>query len=670
MKKILLLVFFALSINLLNAQVALPYYDGFAYTVGQGLQTQTAWNALNSGDDVTIADGSLTYTNFATSIGNKIAFVGGGIEAYKKLETQSTGTVYYSYLLNVKTADAVTDVDGGYITGFMQSGGTTTYGGTCWVRKDGTGFQIGIETRTAEGAALSFTSGTPLTYNTTYLVVVAYTFTDGASNDVVKLWVNPEVGLTEAPVESVSDTHTGTDLNDINGFLLRQDSNTETADLEIDELRIGTTWSSVAPKYTVPATLTVTPESISDFTYKETQGPSVAQSFVVSGSNLSENVTISLPNNYELSYANDPFVAETKSFSLAPTENALNITLFVRLKAGLTEGNYNENIDVASGAAAKVLALSGSVTAAPKYIDFYFAGPTWMDNNPHTPEVWGPFTSVNWTKGEMTLQPNGWWKAHVEVTDNTAEITYQSRFAQGGTTKYQKAEGGTDPKFITTTGEIWIDASDNASFTWIGNDFILLSSKITNAQPNTAPVIGTITLNPEVPTSTDAVKVTAVVSDAENNLESVFLKWGLTTGDYSGGTIKMVMPEMKLAIYQTETNIPAHAVNTIVYFIIEATDAKALKTTTAEQNYVTSPATGFEGIVNEGVKIYTLQNTLVLNGENMQQFMITNLSGQIVLQNSITENEISIDTQAIEKGIYLVKVKTSDKVYTQKVFIE
>ena len=73
-----------------RGQVTLPHYDGINYTVGQGLQTQTNWTTLNSGDDLLIAAGNLSYTGLLESTGNKVTFNGDGIDA-AKLFTQKTG---------------------------------------------------------------------------------------------------------------------------------------------------------------------------------------------------------------------------------------------------------------------------------------------------------------------------------------------------------------------------------------------------------------------------------------------------------------------------------------------------------------------------------------------------------------------------------------------------
>lgn len=162
------------------------------------------------------------------------------------------------------------------------------------------------------------------------------------------------------------------------------------------------------------------------------------------------------------------------------TENSGDIDLsgiagqfYLGFKYRGTDGNYRTwQID--------------NINIYQELITFYFRGPNWMDNNPHNPEVWGPFNG--WSTGTMTYDNTlEWWKTTVQVADAAAEITYQSRFAQSGTTKYQKAfeDYDANPSFTTTTGEIWIDASDNLSFSWSGDNFYLAQDKITETQPVT-----------------------------------------------------------------------------------------------------------------------------------------------------------------------------------------
>jgi hypothetical protein len=248
MKKFYTLSFILLT-SLSFGQVTLPHYDGFDYPVsgvGTGLQTQTGWTFINTGDDIAIVASSLSYTGLAASTGNKISFAGAGIDAIKAITPQAAGsTVYYSLLLNVSSMAGVTDASGGYLTGFAQN--TTTFGGTLWAKRvDDTNYNIGVEVRTANLANTTY-DATSLVAGQTYFIVVAYTFnTGGAADDVARLWVNPVPGAAE-PLPTITDTHAGVDLNlaTTANFFFRQDSLTETGALEMDELRIGNTWADV-----------------------------------------------------------------------------------------------------------------------------------------------------------------------------------------------------------------------------------------------------------------------------------------------------------------------------------------------------------------------------------------------------------------------------------------
>jgi hypothetical protein len=142
-----------------------------------------------------------------------------------------------------------------------------------------------------------------------------------------------------------------------------------------------------------------------------------------------------------------------------------------------------------------------------------------MNNNPHDPEIWGPFNGwaspATMTFGDVP----GWWSVTVEVADASASIEYQSRFSQDGVTKYQKAfeNFSANPTFTTTTGEIWIDASLNESFYWQGNDFYLSQDKITETQPFDEPD-NHVTEFSAAANSSTAITVTWNDSDATSYL--------------------------------------------------------------------------------------------------------------------------------------------------------
>ena len=104
-------------------------------------------------------------------------------------------------------------------------------------------------------------------------------------------------------------------------------------------------------------------QSLADFSYNLNNGPSVAQSFSVEGSNLTADITVSVPDDadFELCITEDGTYAS--SVTIAPSEGTVASTdVFVRMKAGLDAGAYNATVTIAStGATIKTISLTGSV---------------------------------------------------------------------------------------------------------------------------------------------------------------------------------------------------------------------------------------------------------------------------------------------------------------------
>lgn len=170
-----------------------------------------------------------------------------------------------------------------------------------------------------------------------------------------------------------------------------------------------------------------------------------------------------------------------------------------------------------------ILQFQSSIQLVPRslsdltsLISFYFRGPSWMDNNPHDPQIWGPFNG--WSGAAMMTYDNDleWWKTTIEVADPFSEIEYQARFSQVGQTKYQKAFGNfsANPTFTTTTSEIWIDASEDASFVWSGSDFYLAEDKITEEPPVTTEPANHVTNLAITADSESQISLSWIDSDA------------------------------------------------------------------------------------------------------------------------------------------------------------
>lgn len=111
----------------------------------------------------------------------------------------------------------------------------------------------------------------------------------------------------------------------------------------------------------VPSTegyLSVSPNAL-DFTYAEGEGPSEAQGVALIGANLQGNVTVAMPTGYEVS-SNGSTYAST--LNLTPANGSLQQMIYVRLAAGLNQGNYNGTMTLTSGTTTQSITLSGEVT--------------------------------------------------------------------------------------------------------------------------------------------------------------------------------------------------------------------------------------------------------------------------------------------------------------------
>jgi hypothetical protein len=111
-------------------------------------------------------------------------------------------------------------------------------------------------------------------------------------------------------------------------------------------------------------TITLTPSTLTGFGYTIGSGPSAEQNFTASGTNLTANISIVPPADYEISTGTAGSFSATNPITLTQTGGSVaTTTINVRLKAGLGVNTYNsENIVASStGATDQNVACSGSV---------------------------------------------------------------------------------------------------------------------------------------------------------------------------------------------------------------------------------------------------------------------------------------------------------------------
>ncbi|HOY85754.1 MAG TPA: fibronectin type III domain-containing protein, partial [Candidatus Syntrophosphaera sp.] len=131
-----------------------------------------------------------------------------------------------------------------------------------------------------------------------------------------------------------------------------------------DSNEIEVTTTSTSPLITLSAS------TLTGFTYMEGSGPSAEQSFTVSGSNLTANISIDAPTDYQISIGTGANFDAAMADPLTLTQSGGTVgttTIYVRLKAGLSAGDYNGEVITASstGATNQTVTCSGTVTPIP-----------------------------------------------------------------------------------------------------------------------------------------------------------------------------------------------------------------------------------------------------------------------------------------------------------------
>ena len=245
MKKLFLLftLVFMFAVGNILAQPVVT--EEFEYTVGN-LLTAEGYTAHSGGgtNPISVISGNLTYPVYpASGLGNMIQLVNTGEDVSKNLAADITnGTVYASLLVNVDSAQS-----GDYFFHLGPNPISTTFRARVFVKK-------AVNGNLAFGLAKGSTSvtNTPIytdsiySTGTTYLVVVAYQFVDGATNDLVKLWVNPDLSGPEPTPLLTKDDPLNTDII-IGSFAFRQGPSTASPYLKLDGLIIGTSWNYIVP---------------------------------------------------------------------------------------------------------------------------------------------------------------------------------------------------------------------------------------------------------------------------------------------------------------------------------------------------------------------------------------------------------------------------------------
>lgn len=253
-------IFYTLSLIALtlgaNAQLLLD--EGFNYTTGQLTAASSGanvsggnWvNFSGTGSLIPVVSGSLSYTGYTTSVGNKVSIVAVTTSAEDASRTFPTavasGDLYCSFLINV--LDTVGLADNTHPNGdYFMALNPSTFFSRVVIRKGSAGNTYTLGIRHSSSATTAWTTQ-DLALNTTQLIIFKYSIVSGTTNDQSSIWINPALGGSEPTPSATSVNVSTADPASLVSIAIRQGAvttapTTRTPNAELDGIRVGTAWA-------------------------------------------------------------------------------------------------------------------------------------------------------------------------------------------------------------------------------------------------------------------------------------------------------------------------------------------------------------------------------------------------------------------------------------------
>jgi gamma-glutamyltranspeptidase/glutathione hydrolase len=237
-------------------------YEPFNYTnLGGPVSSNTPanWTYGGSGaNDLSVVSGNLFYSGLAPSIGNSVTNGGAGLGVRRLFGTNiGSGQIYFSALFRINDLGFGAWNGQSSIIGALAAPDNTTFRLQVVVKSNSpNGYVVGVQ-KSGTNTAARYDTVEHRAGETLFLVG-RYDFT--VSLNTVSLWINPEpwtFGAAIPPTSGFVTTTNGSEGFTIDRFNMRQNVATGNlsvpASLQWDELRFGTSWSSVTPlDLTVP----------------------------------------------------------------------------------------------------------------------------------------------------------------------------------------------------------------------------------------------------------------------------------------------------------------------------------------------------------------------------------------------------------------------------------
>ena len=246
MRRTLLLIVAFLSLVIAEKASSQVLFDeNFNYPAGDTI-TAYGW-VWNTGTTnlIRVATPGLTFSGYALSgIGNQCHLSNNGYDAYKQFTADSVGNLYTSFMVRL---DSTKPLGGDYFFAMLPNNSTSNYAARFYVKDTLGGIAFGCSKGTSASNTV-FWSPATYTLNTTYLVVLKYSFLTGTtSDDEIKIYIfNSSLPGTEPGSPTIGPvTGPASDMPNYGRVGIRQGSVAVAPTLEIDGFRVSKTWANM-----------------------------------------------------------------------------------------------------------------------------------------------------------------------------------------------------------------------------------------------------------------------------------------------------------------------------------------------------------------------------------------------------------------------------------------
>jgi len=460
--------------------------------------------------------------------------------------------------------------------------------GTFWIEI------TGLQNGPTDGLALISPDGTTVIQFLSY--GGAITATVGAASGMT----STDIGVTEGsstPVGySLQLSGVGTDYEDFSWAA----ANTSTKGFENN----GQTFTGLSP--TIIKGFNVTGLDYTGL------GPSLEASFTVSGENLTNDIVLTAPANFEISESSGGVFTSTITLLKGAGTTITTTNIYVRLKSGLNIGSYNQNVTcISTGAISKTISVSGFVTPSIGSIIIT--------------EIMKAPDAVSYTLGE-----------YFEVYNSTSSDIDMNGWiiSDDGTDSHTISSSVMVPAGGYSVFAINSDSGTNGGFT---ADYVYSGISLADAD--------------------DAI----ILSFGGTEIDRVAYDDGVTFPDSAGASM-----ELHLFYYDSVSNdFGSHWGAATTAF-----GAGDLGTPGTENDFGLSVVKNeienfimYPNPVSNG-KLY-MSSSIKLNKE----VQIYALTGQQVYSKNL-QNQEPMDIANLNKGIYLVKIKEEGKIATRKLVVD